>query len=204
MIQKYGRPNYSVTEFLDAVNRNMPQLNGLIVYGVKIDELSSVHFKNVNEFSIGHCDPKNLPKKMPFSFEKLESLQLLEFTPSDRPTILDCLTNLNELLQLNFNPSRNYGNIDNDLQVIADKMTKLQEMTIHEYENSVGKQAIEQILLKCSTLRKLRIQFFYGIVSQRDKLMKELSDLPSKWMTTQRPRPTTYGIRKDLIIELKE
>lgn len=182
----------------------MPQLNGLIVYGVKIDELSSVHFENVNECSIGHCDPKNLPKKMPFSFEKLESLQLLEFIPSDRPTILDFLTNLNELLQLNFNPSRNYGNIDNDLQVISEKMTQLQEMTIHEYENSVSKQAIEQLLLKCSTLRKLRIQFFYGIVSQRDKLMKELSDLPSKWMVTQRPRPTAYGIRKDLIIELKE
>lgn len=222
LMEKYGPPNYSATEFLYAVNRNMTQLNRLMMFGINVDTSKFVVFESVTHLSIGNCDTKEL-EAMPLSFNKLKSMQLsiqskkkepsqssaepnsddetaqpiVKVTQStieslhptvesEKPKNLNIWTKFAGLTQLRFNPSKNYGNIDQDLHEIAEKLINLQDITIYNYENSFSKEGLERFITKCAKLQKLHIIFHYGIVPQREKMTKDLAQQFNKhWKVTQ-------------------
>lgn len=208
LMEKYGLPNYSATEFLYAVNRNMTQLDRLMMFGINVDTSKLVVFESVTHLSIGHCDTKEL-EAMPLSFNKLKSMQLSiqskkkepsqssaepnsddetaqPTIESEKPKNLNIWTKFAGLTQLRFNPSKNYGNIDQDLHEIAENLINLQDITIYNYENSFSKEGLERFITKCAKLQKLHIIFHYGIVPQREQMAKDLAQQFHKnWKVTQ-------------------
>lgn len=221
LMEKYGPPNYSATEFLYAVNRNMTQLDRLMMFGINVDASKVVVFESVTHLSIGNCDTKEF-EAMPLSFNKLKSMQLsiqskkkeqsqssdvptrgdeiaqpivkvtqptiesLHTGESEKKENLNIWTKFAGLTQLCFNPSKNYGNIDQDLHEIAEKLINLQDITIYNYANSFSKEGLERFIMKCSKLQKLHIIFYYGIVPQREQMAKDLAQQFRKnWKVTQ-------------------
>lgn len=159
-----------------------------------------VHFENVTDLVICNHESESLAH-IPLSFAKLDALELFGFANS-KAAVLKFITEADRLSKLNFNPDRKYGNIDNELKEITDKLGNLEEIIITEYIDTFSVTSLKQFILNCNALRKVRIRFYYGIIPRQTEVEKGISEALPDWKvfkSTQRLK--TYGCRTDLNIE---
>ncbi|XP_055302473.1 uncharacterized protein LOC129568515 [Sitodiplosis mosellana] len=203
LVNDYGGQKYLIIEFLQTVNKNMPQLTQMELYDLEFSTSIGtriVHFENVTDLVI--CQHESAPlRNIPLSFAKLKDLELFGFA-SSKAAVLSFVTGAEHLSKLNFNPDRKYGNIDDELKEIADKLKNLEEIIITEYVDTFSVEALKLLILNCSALRKVRIRFYYGIIPRRNAVAKEISEALPDWkVATSTKCLKTYGFRTDLNIE---
>lgn len=195
---------YSMVQFLHKINKNMPQLSQLELYDVDLTTLagtSAVQFGNVKNLVIRLRELASTPlSSVPLSVAKLEELKLCGFTKS-KLAVLNFVTGTDRLSKLDFNPTRKYGNIDEDLKEIGDKLKNLKEVTITEYNDTFSMDALKQFITNCTGLQKLRIRFHNGIIPKKNKVATEISKSLHNWSVVKSKERKMYGFRTDLIIK---
>lgn len=202
LVNDYGGQKYSIFQFLQAINKNMPNLTQLELYDVNLSTpagTNAVQFDNVKDFVIRLREFAPL-SSIPLSFAKLDELKLLGFT-SSKEVLLNFITGADRLSKLEFSLARSYGNIDEDLKEIADKLKNLKEVTITEYDGTFSIDALKKFISNCTGLEKLRIRFHYGIIPRPNEIAKEISNALPNWnVVKSKQRMKMYGFRTELII----